>query len=282
MTIRNPLTVQANLTVFALASALISISSLFAPMTFAAESQADGAANTTLASETDPESVINDGSSLIKAMHAKYIDTWYKAFTMTQRIDFYRDGEVAKSEVWDEWIQSPGQIRVDKRDVSPSNTTLVTEGQLHVFHDGVQVHKAPMIHPLLLLGFDVYVQSPEESLLQLKSLKFDTTLFCESEWNGEAVYIIGSDDPELQSKNQAWIAKDTLLFVRMITPTQNGGVSETLFNAYKPLGEGWIATEVIFKRNGQITALEEYLEYEIQDDGIDAAIFDATNLKTDL
>ena len=44
------------------------------------------------------------------------------------------------------------------------------------------------------------------------------------------------------------------------------------------LGEGWIATQLLFKRNGEVFLKEDYQENPILDE-IDPAIFDVKNFK---
>jgi hypothetical protein len=65
-----------------------------------------------------------------------------------------------------------------------------------------------------------------------------------------------------------------ILFARDTTTT-----SETRFNAYQPLGGGWIAPEVEFLIDGKRTFLEQYEEITL-DPPLDPALFDPAQWAT--
>jgi len=55
-------------------------------------------------------------------------------------------------------------------------------------------------------------------------------------------------------------------------------VREVELNKYERLGGGWIATELVFKRNGEVATTEEYLTYGLLE-SIPAETFDVRALK---
>jgi hypothetical protein len=69
-----------------------------------------------------------------------------------------------------------------------------------------------------------------------------------------------------------------LLCVRVVS-RRPSGVLDLEMGGYEPLGEGWIATELVFKRDGVLALREDYAEFRTLD-AIDPALFDVTNLKT--
>ena len=47
---------------------------------------------------------------------------------------------------------------------------------------------------------------------------------------------------------------------------------------WEPLDDGWIATELVFKRNGDLALTESYVEYRTLE-ALDPALFDVVDLK---
>jgi len=66
--------------------------------------------------------------------------------------------------------------------------------------------------------------------------------------------------------------------VRLIQKTQSGKLLEVELNNIDRLGKGWIATELIFKVDGELAFKEKYLDYRIPE-YIDSTNFDVEDLK---
>ncbi len=109
-------------------------------------------------------------------------------------------------------------------------------------------------HTLLLLGFDVYVQSAEETIAELRRLGFDLSREVrEDEWQGREAYVVGG------KYRQFWIDKRDLLFLRLLLANPSTDAErEIVFDGYEPLGGGWIATEITFMRDGRVDMFERY------------------------
>ena len=123
----------------------------------------------------------------------------------------------------------------------------------------------PGPHPLLLLGFDVYVQPVEETLAILEAVRFDLSLVRNDTWEGREHYVVGAEGREF------WIDVETLLFTRLYLKNPSSSAErEIRFEAYEQLGGGWIATEVKFMRNDRVDMWERYdhwtIEVEFADD----------------
>jgi hypothetical protein len=120
----------------------------------------------------------------------------------------------------------------------------------------------PLIHPLLLLGFDAYFLPVEETMTKLKGMGFDLSTLREETWQGRPVYVVGAKAGDLHSA-QFWIDKENLYFVRMLRPAgkDKKQTSEIQFNKYEKTKEGgWVAPEVVFLLDGRRTVFEEYTE----------------------
>lgn len=218
---------------------------------------------------------IKTGEDLITAMHQKYEGKWYKTLTFVQKNTQFRPDGTIQNSVWYETMELPGKLRIDFAPLSDKSGMMFVDGKQFVFEKGKQVRTQPQIHPLMVLGFDVYGQPVNETVAQLKELKFDLSVIREDTWQERPVYVVGAAKGDLKSR-QFWIDKKHLYFVRSLQPSgpNQDQVSETQFNKYKEVkGGGWIAPEVIFFNNGKRVFLEEYTEIKTGMD-LNQSLFD--------
>jgi hypothetical protein len=196
--------------------------------------------------------------ALVKAMKEQYAGSWYRSVTFTQKtVTFQKDGS-RKEALWYEYMKIPSQLRIEFAPVDEGNGILFKHDSLFVFEKGMRKSARPVIHPLLLLGFDVYTLSTEETIRKLRKLGYDLSLFHENAWQGRPAYVVGAAKGDERSK-QFWIDKERLVFVRSLehSPRDSTTISEVQFNDYRRLEGGWIGAEVLFLQNGQRT-MEEY------------------------
>src|SRR5256714_945043 len=209
---------------------------------------------------------------LVQAMQKKYAKSWYKTATFVQKTtNIDKDGN-QKLETWYEAMSLPGSLRIDFTPTKDGNGILFTNAQIYVFKNGKVDSNRPYVHPLMVLGFDIYGMPQAEVIEKLKGLKFDLSVFREDTWQGRPVYVVGAKAGDLHSP-QFWIDKQRLYFVRMVRPAGKDGVltSETQFNKYERLGGGWMGPEVIFMIGGKTTTTEAYSEMRANvalDDGL--------------
>ena len=219
-------------------------------------------------------SKIKTTEELVAAMQKKYGKSWYKTATFVQKTtDYDKDGN-KKVSTWYEALSVPGSLRIDFTPVKEGNGILFTGKKIYSFKDGKLERSGPLVHPLMVLGFDIYKLPRAEVLETLKGLKFDLTIMREDAWQGRPVYIVGAKQGDLHSA-QFWIDQKNLYFVRLLRPTGKDGAQtqETQFNKYQRLGGGWMAPEVIFKIDDQIRTTEEYSELRANDP-LDSKLFD--------
>jgi len=198
---------------------------------------------------------------LIQAMQKKYAKSWYKTATFVQKTtNIDKDGN-KKVETWFEAMSLPGSLRIDFTPTKDGNGILFTNSQIYTFKSGKVEVNRPYVHPLMILGFDIYRLPMAEAIEKLKGLKFDLSIEREDTWQGRAVYVVGARAGDLHSA-QFWIDKKNLYFVRMIRPSGKDGAQtqETQFNKYQKLGGGWMSPEVIFMVDGKTVTTEEYSE----------------------
>ena len=217
---------------------------------------------------------ITTTEELVQAMQKKYGKSWYKTATFVQKTTNYDKDGKAKVETWYEALSVPGHLRIDITPVKEGNGILFTDGKVYSFKDGKVEDSRPFIHPLMILGFDMYTLPQAEVLETLKKLKFDLSILREDTWQGRKVYVVGAKEGDVRSP-QFWIDQERLYFVRMIRPAGKDGAlsSETQFNKYQRLGGGWMAPEVIFMINGKTVTTEEYSDLRANPQ-LDAKLFD--------
>ena len=202
---------------------------------------------------------ITTTEDLIQAMQKKYAKSWYKTATFVQKTtNIDKDGN-KKVETWYEALSVPGSLRIDFTPIKDGNGILFTNYQIYTFKSGKVDVNRPYVHPLMILGFDIYRLPTADAIEKLKGLKFDLSIEREDTWQGRTVYVVGARVGDLHSA-QFWIDKKNLYFVRMIRPSGRDGAQtqETQFNRYQKLGGGWMSPEVIFMVDGKITTTEEY------------------------
>jgi outer membrane lipoprotein-sorting protein len=219
-------------------------------------------------------SEIKTSEDLIAAMRKKYAKSWYKNTTFKQvTTDYEKDG-TKKVAVWYEAISMPGRLRIDFDPIKDGNGILFANDNIYTFKAGKLENSRPLIHPLVLLAFDVYFLPVDQTVAKLKQLKFDLSLLREDTWQGRSVYVVGAKAGDMHSP-QFWIDKQRLYFVRMFRPVGKDGTltSEIQFNKYERLGGGWISPEVIFLMDGKTTTTEAYSEMRANVD-LDERLFD--------
>jgi len=202
---------------------------------------------------------IKTGEELIAAMHDKYASKWYTTLTFRQEtIDYKADGTSDKS-IWYEALKAPGQLRIDFEPLDKHDGILFANSTVYSFKDGKLAGSRPFVHPLLVLGFDVYVQPVATTVDQIRKMNIDLSILHEETWQGKQMYVAGAKQGDLKTP-QFWVDKKNLLFVRLFQPTgkDNKAIAETQFNKYVKSGGGWVAAEVQFFVDGKPRTTEVY------------------------
>jgi hypothetical protein len=218
---------------------------------------------------------IKNGEDLITAMNKKYAGKWYKTLAFVQKSTQIKPDGTSESSTWYEAMSVPGKLRVDITPLETGSGFMFLDNTQYSFKDGKLARSVPRIHPLLVLGFDVYAQPVEKTVQLLKELNIDLTAFHEDTWQNRPVYVVGAKQGDLSSP-QFWVDKKNLYFVRLI---ELGGkdkkqVQQTEFNKYqKTKGGGWVSAEVVFIVDGKRVFLEEYSDIQT-DIKLDDKLFD--------
>ncbi len=195
------------------------------------------------------------GEELVAMMRQRYAGKWYQTLTFTQKTTF-PDGKV---ETWYEALELPGKLRIDVAPLDSGKTLLFRNDSLYVFEQKKLKASQPLVHPLMVLGFDVYQAPVTETVRKLKGLKFDLSKVHQTNWKGRSTYVVGAL-PQDTTSPQFWIDAERLYFVRSLVPSKKDPsiINETIFDKYIPLDGGWVELEVLFLAHGKQQVKEEY------------------------
>lgn len=220
-----------------------------------------------------PVSKPKNGEELIAQMRERYLGKWYRTLTFIQKTTL-PDGKV---ETWYEALELPGKLRIDVAPLDSGKTLLFRNDSLYVFEQKKLKASQPLVHPLMVLGFDVYQAPAAETARKLAGLKFDLSKLHHTTWRGRPTYVVGAEAGDTTSP-QFWIDAERLYFVRSLEPSKKDSsvINETLFNKYVPLAGGWLEMEVLFLANGKQQVKEEYSDPKANVK-LDPAIFDPTS-----
>jgi hypothetical protein len=155
------------------------------------------------------------GEELIKQTRDRYTGKWYRTLTFTQKTTL-PDGTV---ETWYEALELPGKLRIDIAPLDSMKTILFRNDSVYQFDQGKLKEAKPLVHPLMVLGFDVYGAPVAETVQKLKNLKYDLSKLHQTTWLGRPTYVVGAQAGDTTSP-QFWIDTERLYFVRSLEPSK--------------------------------------------------------------
>lgn len=218
---------------------------------------------------------IKTPAQLISAMHDRYARSWYHTLTFEQDSITHAPEGSLTTERWHEALMLPGHLRIDVGEPKDENGMLFVADRLYVYRNGKLASDRNYIHPLLVLGFDVYAQPPEKTLLQLKDMQFNLDSMHEDLFEGRPMYVVGASNIDVKSP-QFWIDKEFLYLVRKIGPDAKNPsfTQEVRFEDYKRVaGGGWVAEHVEVLVGRQLVFEEKYSDVQVNPK-LDPAMFD--------
>jgi outer membrane lipoprotein-sorting protein len=234
----------------------------------------------TLAHATAHGEDIRTGDALLRAMHDRYQSSWYKTVTFTQESTTYKPDGTHTSETWYEAALLPGKLRIDVGPPANGNGYVLSDGTVSIVKNNKVEGSRPLVNILLVLGFDVYTQAPETTIKVVQGEGYDLTKLREDTWEGHPAYVVGADKGDLTSR-QFWVTKDTLLFVRVIEPTQSDPkkLNDIRFTHYRHAGHGWIAARVEIYSEDKLVFSEDYTHIK-PNAKLEPAVYDPQQFST--
>ena len=223
---------------------------------------------------------IRTGDALLRAMHDRYQTSWYHTLTFTQKSTTYKPDGTSSAETWYEAALLPGKLRIDVGPASDGKGFVLVDGTATIVKDNKIAGTRPLINMLLVLGFDVYTQAPESTIKVVQGEGYDLSKVREDVWEGHPAYVVGADKGDLKSK-QFWIAKDTLLFVRVIEPSHGdpGKMDDIRFTDYRPLAGTWVAARVEVYSEEKLVFTEDYTDIQANVK-LEPSVFDPQQFST--
>jgi hypothetical protein len=217
-----------------------------------------------------PAAKPKNGEELIAQMRDRYAGKWYRTLTFTQKTTL-PDGKV---ETWYEALELPGKLRIDIAPLDSMKTILFRNDSVYAFEQGKLKEAKPLVHPLMVLGFDVYGSPVSEIVGKLRGLNYDLSKLHLTTWQGRPTYVVGAEAGDTLSP-QFWIDAQRLYFVRSLEPSKKNPAvtNDTRFGKYLALGGGWVGMEVLFLSGGEQRVKEEYSSPKTNVQ-LDPAIFD--------
>jgi len=219
------------------------------------------------------------GRDVIKAMHDRYAGKWYRTLTFVQQNTATRPDGSRQHSVWREYAALPGKLRIEFVPPDSGSGILFVHDSQFVFAADTIGNASAFIHPLMVLGFDVYFDPVEQTVARLERLKFDLATVHEDSWEGRPVYVVGAKSGDLRTR-QFWVDRERLVFVRLLEPGQRDTTrtSDIRFNKYQAAGSAWLSAEVAFLVDGQERWLEQYTAIKT-DTPLADALFDPRQWK---
>ncbi len=206
-------------------------------------------------------SSLERGEDVIAAMHAAYAGDWYETMTFVQTTIQHGPGGETDTTFWYEALALPGQLRIDIGSPSSGDMWLFRNDSIYVYAGGALSQSGPTLHPLLLLGFDVYHEDPDVMASKLDSLDFDLSRVHRTIWQDREVLVVGADEGDLMP-NQFWVDAERMVFVRLVQ-RQGTAVQDVRFDDYERLGDGWVAPTVTFRVDSTLTLEERYADMRV-------------------
>ena len=204
------------------------------------------------------------GEEVLGAMKKKYDGKWYKTLTFEQKTTNYKPDGTSEAHTWYEALTVPGRLRIDITPLEKGDGVIFADGKIYSFRDGKLAGSRDFVHPLLVLGFDVYGQPVETTAAQLKGLGIDLSVVHEEPWQNSTAVVVGAKQGDLTTP-QFWIDKKNLVFTRLfqLAGKDKKNVQETQFNGYQKVkGGGWVSAEVQFFADGKRVTTEEYTDIQ--------------------
>ena len=222
---------------------------------------------------------ITDGESVIRAMYERYQNKWYRTATFVQTTTIMRGTAAPQTQLWYEAMSLPGRLRIDFSNPEGGNGRLFRGDSTYSF-SARQLTKADTgFNELLVLGFDVYTQAPEQTISILRHLGYQLSRLHTGNLEGKPVYVVGASTRTDTTSKQFWVERDRLLFVRVMEKTSAGQQSDGRFTDYVPAGNGWIARQVWQFLGGSPRIHEQYSGIQV-DVPLDPGLFDPKQWST--
>jgi hypothetical protein len=236
---------------------------------------AGGVATPAPAEERATKPSITSGRDVVRLMRERYEGKWFRTLTFVQNNTRYKAAGGEDRSQWLEHYMAPGMLRIDYMPLATKSGVLYVKNHVYAFSNGKQISDQPQIHPLLLLGYDVYSLPVTTTIGLLDSLGINVDVVREDRWQDRPAYVIGAAAGDTTT-NQFWIDAERLVLVRLLQKSVRGAqttVAETRFDKYMDMSGIPVATEIMMLRDWKPFFKEEYTDVKLNVP-IDETLFD--------
>ncbi len=220
------------------------------------------------------------GEDVVAAMHDRYAGRWYNTLTFTQKTSRLQPDGKWNVQTWYEALRIPGQLRIDFDPVSAGSGVLYVRDSAFAVQNGRALRGQASINPLLLLGFDVYGNTPARTATLLRKEGYDLTRVHADTFQQRPMVVVGARQGDMH-RRQFWIDAERLYFVRILEPTPRDSTKtqDIRFMNYEARGTAWISPRVEIHTDGKLVFHEDYTDMRTNVP-LDDALFDPAKWKT--
>ena len=219
---------------------------------------------------------ITSPRALVSRMRDRWNATYFRTLTFRQKNTLYRQGGGEDASEWLEFQSVPRRLRIEFLPASTRSGLLYRDNRAYTFQNGRIAAESPQVHPLLLLGSDVYALPVDTTLVELASLGFDTTIVRPDTAEGRKAWLVGAAEGDTLAA-RFWIDAERLVLLRIVQRQRAGQgrtvVSDTRFSEYQEVEGVPVPKVILFLRDGRATWREEYTEARLNVP-LDSALFD--------
>lgn len=199
------------------------------------------------------------GEGVVTAMHDRYAGRWYNSVTFRQKTSRLLPNGTWDVQTWYEAIKLPGRLRIDFDPVTAGNGVLYARDTQYVASNNRIVRASPGTNDLLLLGFDVYGNTPTRTSTLLRRQGFDMSRVHMDTFQGRPMIVVGALQGDLRRK-QFWVDADRMLFTRLLeaAPRDSLQTQDIRFLNYEKRGDAWISPRVEIYIGDKLIFSEDY------------------------
>ena len=224
------------------------------------------------------------GRDVLARMRSATAGEWYKTLTFRQTTTIrQRDGRDTVQTWYETLRYTPergAQLRIDVAPLANGNASISTWDSTWVLRADTLAAARAGGNPFLALIEGVYMQPVGETIRQLAPLGINLDKLRSASWKGDAVWIVGSNDPADTTSAQFWVEDRHHMVVRIVLTRGAGRPPLDIhLGALERCGTGWLATKVEMLQGGQRSQVEDYHEWQC-DVPVDAQLFNPAAGKT--
>jgi hypothetical protein len=201
-------------------------------------------------------------------MHDRYEGRWYHTLRFVQKTTRHAPDGGTKVTTWYETLAHTPErgtlLRIDVGAPADGNGMLYTvDSTVSVRGGQVAARRAPG-NPFLPLIEGVYVQPVEVTARQVRALDVNLDQLYARDWDGAPTWVVGAASATDTLSPQIWVEPERMVVTRAIVPVGAGQPPlDIRLEGYESVGQGWLATRVEMRANGQLVQTEEYSDWAV-------------------